>query len=124
VGVSKLLTPECGASCWDYLAVDRVSFGFVLYHSLLMLVTFGVKSQEDFRASIHNGWWFIKIFLWAAPIVGAFFIDNSVFETYWIASFIFAFLFIIVQSILLVRCAFVLILMIEGRLCLVRVNLS
>jgi hypothetical protein len=50
------LTESCGADCWNYLAVDRVSLGFVLYHSLLCLLTIGVKSSSDPRATIHNGY--------------------------------------------------------------------
>jgi hypothetical protein len=45
----------------------------------------------------------VKTILWAASIIGMFFIEKSAFHSYYIASFFFSALFILVQAVLLVR---------------------
>lgn len=47
---------QCGGGdCFQYMAVLRISFGFVLYHLLMCLCTIGVTTSRFYRAKFHNG---------------------------------------------------------------------
>lgn len=95
-------TLECDGSCWDYLAVDRISLAMALYHLFLMILLLGVSSSQDPRSKIQNGLWPVKFLIFCGTIVGCFFINNSVFVNYWIAALVFSALFILIQSMILV----------------------
>ncbi|KAI3629910.1 hypothetical protein MIR68_011345 [Amoeboaphelidium protococcarum] len=101
------LDQNCDRDCFSYLAVDRVSLASVFYHTLLFIITLGVRSSKDPRAYIHNGFWPIKTILWAGLIVACFFIPADQLKTYWIATFVFAALFILLQAMMLVDFAWV-----------------
>ena len=101
-GVSGRITAECDESCWRYVAVDRVSLGFIIYHSFLCLLMIGVGNSRDPRAFVHNGMWPIKALVWFGCIIGMFFVEPYKFSTYWIATFVFASIFILIQAMLLV----------------------
>jgi hypothetical protein len=96
------LTDNCDAKCFNFIAVDRFSLGFCIYHSLLMLLTIGVHSEGNPRASIHNGWWILKILIYFSLITGMFFIEPIHFRNYYVASFFFAAIYIVFQSFLLI----------------------
>lgn len=98
----NLNTLNCNSDCQSHVAVDRISFGFVIYHSLLSLVFIGVKNTADIRAGLHNGWWPLKTLIWAALMVAMFYIQPIFFSKYYIATFVFSVLFILLQSLLLV----------------------
>ena len=49
------ITADCDPTCWKYLAVHRISFGLVLYHSFWVIFTFQVKKANDPRGIFHNG---------------------------------------------------------------------
>jgi len=87
--------------CFSALSVDRLMFGFSMFHLFLGLLMIGVKSSSDPRMSIQDGFWPIKFLLLAGMIVGSFFIPNEFFVYYdWIA-FSGAIIFILIQLILL-----------------------
>ena len=46
-----------------YTAVYRVCFGTALFYLCLSVITLNVKSVEEIRARIHNGFWYIKFLL-------------------------------------------------------------
>lgn len=92
----------CDRECWSYLAVMRVSFSMVVYHALLALLTLGIRNTQDWRASIHNGYWAIKMIAWLSLLIGTFYIDDTAFYNYWVAAIIFSALFILHQAFLLV----------------------
>lgn len=97
-------TDETGTqiSCYGTLAVYRISFVLAIFHVILALVMIGVKRHGDFRVSVQDGWWAIKLLFLIAGCVGVFFIPNPFFEYFgWIA-FAAAALFILVQLVLLV----------------------
>eukprot|EP00158_Paraphelidium_tribonemae_P002557 Partr_v1_DN25467_c0_g1_i1_m53680 putative serine incorporator len=91
--------------CWNFYSVYRIALGFILYHSFLVVVLLGVRSSQDIRAILHNGWWPVKFLLWAGSILGCFFIPADRFDQFHVAAFAFSFVFIIIQSILLVNLA-------------------
>jgi hypothetical protein len=47
--------------------------------------------------------WPLKIAVWLGCIVAMFFVQPSAFQNYWIATFVFAAIFILIQAVLLVR---------------------
>ncbi|KAJ3136489.1 NADH:ubiquinone oxidoreductase [Geranomyces variabilis] len=99
---SSALTDSCGEACFDYLAVYRVSLSLVIYHGAMCLLTIGVKSSDDPRGAIQNGLWPIKFLVWFGTLVGMFFISASALLNYWIGAIVFAAIFILLQSVILV----------------------
>lgn len=63
----------------------------------------GAKSSRDARAGIQNGFWGIKYLLVIGITVGAFFIPNNGFGTFWMwIGLLGGIAFILVQLVLLV----------------------
>lgn len=95
-----------------YTAVYRVCFSLACFFFLFAILMIHVKSSKDPRSAIQNGFWFFKILILIGICVGAFFIKNSSdssnmagsqFGKAWmIIGMIGAFLFILIQLILLV----------------------
>jgi hypothetical protein len=94
-------TDEFEAACKGAAAVYRISFVNVIFFLILALT---VKIQPTF----HNGWWGPKILLWLLLLAGAGFAPNSVFDTDGYAWFARcgAGIFIILQQIILIDCAY------------------
>ncbi|EAL66846.1 TMS membrane protein/tumour differentially expressed family protein [Dictyostelium discoideum AX4] len=92
--------------CKGALVVYRLTFGLALYHILLGLVMINVKSAGDSRAKLQDGYWPLKILLLGVLIFVSFFIPNSFFRVYtWISIFSAA-IFIFIQLVLLIECAY------------------
>ncbi|XP_008319400.1 serine incorporator 1 [Cynoglossus semilaevis] len=86
-----------------YKAVYRVCFGMSMWFLGFCLLTFNIKSSRDPRAAIYNGFWFFKFAALVAITVGAFYIPDGPFTyTWFIIGAIGAFLFILIQLVLLV----------------------
>jgi len=87
-----------------YSAVYRICFGYACFFFLMMIIMIYVNSSKDPRAAIQNGFWGFKFLIIVAIIVAAFFIPNSAaFEEAWmIIGLIGAFIFIIIQLVLLI----------------------
>ena len=104
--IGTLLCPASAAgsvNCGSYLAVYRVSLGFVLYHILLALLTVRVRSSHSIRAHFHNSWWLVKLLLWLGCMaLGLFVVPSQWFDGYWVFVFVGSFVFILVQAMLLV----------------------
>lgn len=67
------------------------------------VITIGAKSSRDARAGIQNGFWAIKYMIVIAIAIGAFFIPNGGFGTFWMwVGLIGGVVFILVQLVLLV----------------------
>lgn len=88
--------------CYGTLAVYRISFVLAMFHILLALITIGVKYKGDFRTSIQDGWWLIKLAFLVGGSIGVFFIPNPFFEYFGWFAFAASAIFIIVQLLLLV----------------------
>ncbi|XP_032824553.1 serine incorporator 5-like [Petromyzon marinus] len=87
-----------------YSAVYKVCFGMAVFFFLFSLFLINVKKSSDCRASVHNGFWFIKLVVLIAICAGAFFIpdqDNFI-KVFMYVGVVGGFLFIIIQLILLV----------------------
>ncbi|XP_041043417.1 serine incorporator 1 isoform X2 [Carcharodon carcharias] len=86
-----------------YKAVYRVCFGMAMFYLLFSLLMIKVKSSQDPRAAIHNGFWFFKFATVVAITVGAFFIPEGPFTTVWFyVGMAGAFCFILIQLVLLI----------------------
>ncbi|XP_007530938.1 serine incorporator 3 [Erinaceus europaeus] len=90
----------------DYKAVYRVSFALAIFFLVFSLLMIKVKTSKDPRASVHNGFWFFKIAAIVGIMIGSFYIPGGHFTTAWfIIGMGGAFLFILIQLVLLVDCA-------------------
>ncbi|XP_075384833.1 serine incorporator 3 [Tenrec ecaudatus] len=89
----------------SYKAVYRISFALAIFFFSFFLLTLKVKTSQDPRAWIHNGFWFFKIAALIGIMVGSFYIPGGHFTTAWfVIGLIGAFLFILIQLVLLVDC--------------------
>uniref|UniRef100_UPI00398F0AEC serine incorporator 5 isoform X2 n=1 Tax=Pristiophorus japonicus TaxID=55135 RepID=UPI00398F0AEC len=103
-------TIQAGAGCErlvGYSAVYKVCFGMALFFFILFLLMINVKTSKAWRAYLHNGFWFMKLVVLAGMCAGAFFIpDQDTFHKAWLyIGAAGAFLFILIQLILLVEFA-------------------
>lgn len=95
-------TADCSIAV-GYLAVYRICFAFACFFALMSVMMLGAKSSRDARAGIQNGFWGIKYLIVIAIAVGAFFIPNGSFGTFWMwIGLIGGVVFILVQLVLLV----------------------
>lgn len=86
-----------------YIAVYRICFAMAVFFVFFCLIMYGVKSSKDARSGIQNGFWGIKVLIFIGAIVGAFFIPDGKFTEVWMYfGLIGAFLFILIQLVLLV----------------------
>ncbi|GBP31221.1 Probable serine incorporator [Eumeta japonica] len=86
-----------------YLAVYRICFATCLFFVLMALIMIGVKSSNDGRAGIQNGFWGIKYLIVIGGIIGAFFIPEGQFAYTWMVfGMIGGFCFIVIQLILII----------------------
>ncbi|KAM6164837.1 serine incorporator 3 [Rhynchocyon petersi] len=89
-----------------YKAVYRINFALAVFFFSFFLLMFKVKTSKDPRAAIHNGFWFFKIAAIVGIMVGSFYIPGGPFTRAWyITGVIGAFLFILIQLVLLVDLA-------------------
>lgn len=96
------VTLDCDSAV-GYLAVYRICFILSLYFFLMSVIMIRVKSSQDPRAPIQNGFWAIKYLLIIGGIIGAFFIPEKSFGSTWMYfGMLGGFLFIIIQLILIV----------------------
>lgn len=86
-----------------YMTVYRICFAFACFFALMGVIMIGAKSSRDARAGIQNGFWGIKYMIVIAIAVGAFFIPEGSFGTFWMwIGLIGGVIFILVQLVLLV----------------------
>lgn len=86
-----------------YLAVYRVCFALAGFFFLMSVLLIKVKTSKDPRAKIQNGFWFFKVLVIIGIAVGAFFIPRGPFGiAFYYIGMIGAFLFILIQLVLLV----------------------
>jgi len=89
-----------------YLAVYRLCFAMSLFFFVMALLMIGVKSSNDPRAGIQNGFWAIKYLVLIGAIIGAFFIPRGQFGTVWMYfGMIGGFIFIIIQLLAIIEFA-------------------
>jgi len=96
---------DCSAAV-GYLAVYRLCFIVTLFFLLMALIMVNVKTSNDARAPIQNGFWGIKYILIIGGMIGAFFIpegEQATFGQVWMYfGMIGGFLFILIQLVLII----------------------
>ncbi|CAD5114707.1 DgyrCDS3750 [Dimorphilus gyrociliatus] len=86
-----------------YQSVYRICFALTMFFFVMSLICIKVKSTKDPRAALHNGLWFFKLLAIIGICVGAFFIKDPNFAKAWmVIGMIGAFLFILIQLVLLI----------------------
>lgn len=66
-------------TCYGIIAVHRVCFALVLFHTLLGILLLGIQDSRQSRSAIQNGWWGPKLLCWFLLLVVSFFIPNGFF---------------------------------------------
>lgn len=100
---SQLLKSQQCDEVVGYLAVYRVCFAMAAFFFLFCLLMIKVNSSKDPRSKIQNGFWLFKVLILIGICVGAFFIPRGDFGKAWmVIGLIGAFLFILIQLILLI----------------------
>lgn len=100
--VGESITINCSNGV-GYLAVYRICFAFACFFALMAVMMIGAKSSRDGRAGIQNGFWGIKFIIVIAIAIGAFFIPDGSFGTFWMwIGLIGGVVFILIQLVLLV----------------------
>ncbi|KAJ3373974.1 Membrane protein tms1 [Kappamyces sp. JEL0680] len=101
-GIPNLFTAVCSESCFQTMAVYKISFGQVCYHLVLCVLVLGVCDSEHPRSVIHTDYWLYKTLGWLVLFFGSFFIPHSFFLNYSYAAISFSALFIVIQTLQLV----------------------
>jgi hypothetical protein len=75
-GLNKVMEVSCQRAA-GFQAVYRICGGMASFFFIFMFLMFGVKSSNDARSKVQNGFWFFKYLLLIGLIVGFFYIRSE-----------------------------------------------
>eukprot|EP00092_Neocalanus_flemingeri_P001304 GFUD01001392.1.p1 GENE.GFUD01001392.1~~GFUD01001392.1.p1 ORF type:complete len:483 (-),score=157.77 GFUD01001392.1:350-1798(-) len=103
VGIgSNSLQVDCSAAV-GYQAVYRLCLIVTLFFTLMSVIMINVKTSNDPRAGIQNGFWGIKYLIIIGGMIGAFWIPDGSFGDVWMYfGLVGGFLFILIQLVLII----------------------
>eukprot|EP00092_Neocalanus_flemingeri_P108613 GFUD01139490.1.p1 GENE.GFUD01139490.1~~GFUD01139490.1.p1 ORF type:complete len:483 (+),score=150.86 GFUD01139490.1:55-1503(+) len=103
VGIgSNSLQVDCSAAV-GYQAVYRLCLIVTLFFTLMSIIMINVKTSNDPRAGIQNGFWGIKYLIIIGGMIGAFWIPDGSFGDVWMYfGLVGGFLFILIQLVLII----------------------
>lgn len=103
IGISgSSLKVDCSAAV-GYQAVYRLCLIVTLFFIVMSILMVNVKTSNDPRAGIQNGFWGIKYLIVIASMIAAFWIPDGSFGTVWMwFGLIGGFLFILIQLVLII----------------------
>ncbi len=73
---TTVTTEEMCDNLVGYGAVYRICFSLAIFYGAFALFMLNTTSTKDFRVKFHNGFWFLKLVLLVAIMVGAFHIPR------------------------------------------------
>jgi len=86
-----------------YKAVYRLSLIVTLFFTLMSIIMINVKSTQDARAGIQNGFWGFKYLLIIGGMIGSFWIPSGTFGEVWMYfGMVGGFLFVLIQLVLII----------------------
>jgi len=86
-----------------YKAVYRMCLIVTLFFVLMSIIMLNVKTSNDPRAGVQNGFWGMKYLIIIASMIGAFWIPDGSFGEIWMwFGLIGGFLFILIQLVLII----------------------
>eukprot|EP00092_Neocalanus_flemingeri_P009947 GFUD01010725.1.p1 GENE.GFUD01010725.1~~GFUD01010725.1.p1 ORF type:complete len:483 (-),score=152.88 GFUD01010725.1:247-1695(-) len=99
---SNSLQVDCSAAV-GYQAVYRLCLIVTLFFTLMSVIMINVKTSNDPRAGIQNGFWGIKYLIIIGGMIGAFWIPDGSFGDVWMYfGLVGGFLFILIQLVLII----------------------
>ena len=99
---TKNIQFDCEAAV-GYQAVYRLCLIVTLFFLVMSILMINVKTSNDPRAGIQNGFWGIKYLIVIASMIAAFWIPDGSFGTVWMwFGLIGGFLFILIQLVLII----------------------
>jgi hypothetical protein len=84
------------------MAVYRITFALTVTHLLYAVLMIGVNSSKDFRSTLQNGWWGLKLLGLVVFMVLSFLIPNPFFKYWGWFSMFGSVLFVFVQLVMLI----------------------
>lgn len=86
-----------------YQAVYRLSLIMTIFFTLMAIIMINVKTSNDPRAGIQNGFWGFKYLLIIGGMIGSFWIPQGVFGEVWMYfGMVGGFIFILIQLVLII----------------------
>jgi len=102
IGGNPLPQIDCSAAV-GYQAVYRLCLIVTIFFTLMSVIMINVKSSNDPRAGIQNGFWGFKYLIIIGGMIGAFWIPDGSFGDVWMYfGLVGGFLFILIQLVLII----------------------
>merc|ERR1712071_146270 len=79
--IGQEATPECYYNA-SYFFLYRVSFAYLLFFGAFSLLMIKVKTSNDMRSGLQNGYWGVKFIAIISLIIACFFIPQGGFDSF------------------------------------------